>query len=154
MGNARRLGRGTKPNINDQALPNLLRTELFVRTLSLMKLRMRYHLAGTVTRLNVEHRTPNIERWIVMTLRFVDLMTSESKNPPSAEKAYSAFLDWPFDPVRLSTGRIRYSTLDVQCSMLDVHFLVDPIYEFLLRSDWTLAASGCAHIQKPRFTML
>jgi len=42
-----------------------------------MKLRMRYHLARTVNRLNVEHRTSNIERRILMTLRFIDFKTSE-----------------------------------------------------------------------------
>jgi len=40
----------------------------------------------------------------------------------SAEKAYTAFF---------LIDRIHYSTLDVQCSMLDVHFFVDPIYETL-----------------------
>jgi len=35
-----------------------------------MKLRMRSRLAGAVKRLNVEHRTPNFERRILMTLRF------------------------------------------------------------------------------------
>ena len=32
---------------------------------------MKLHVAGTVNRLNVEHRTPNIERPILMTLRFI-----------------------------------------------------------------------------------
>jgi hypothetical protein len=35
--------------------------------------RMKLHVAGTVNILNVEHRTPNIERRILMTLRFIDL---------------------------------------------------------------------------------
>jgi len=48
-----------------------------------MKLHMRYHLAGTVTRLNVEHRTPNIERRILMTLRFIDFIISEPQNTDS-----------------------------------------------------------------------
>ena len=42
-----------------------------------MKLRMRYHLARTVNRLNIEHRTSNIERRMLMTLRFIDFKTSE-----------------------------------------------------------------------------
>jgi len=33
---------------------------------------MKLRLAGTVNRLNVEHRTPNIERPILVTLRFID----------------------------------------------------------------------------------
>jgi hypothetical protein len=37
-------------------------------------------LAGTVNRLNLEHRTPNIERPILMTLRFIDFTTSELQN--------------------------------------------------------------------------
>ena len=37
-------------------------------------------LAGTVKRLNVEHRTPNIERSILMTLRFIYFKTSEPQN--------------------------------------------------------------------------
>jgi hypothetical protein len=41
---------------------------------------MRFNLAGTVNRLNVEHRTSNIERPILMALRFIDLKTSESQN--------------------------------------------------------------------------
>jgi hypothetical protein len=34
--------------------------------------RMKLRLAGTVKRLNVQHRTSNIERPILMTLRFID----------------------------------------------------------------------------------
>jgi hypothetical protein len=41
---------------------------------------MKLDLAGTVNRLNVEHRTPNIERRILMTLRFIDFKTSEPQN--------------------------------------------------------------------------
>jgi hypothetical protein len=33
--------------------------------------RMKLRLAGTVKRLNVEHRTSNIERRILMPLRFI-----------------------------------------------------------------------------------
>jgi hypothetical protein len=33
--------------------------------------RMKLRVAGTVKRLNVEHRTSNIERPILMTLRFI-----------------------------------------------------------------------------------
>jgi len=41
---------------------------------------MKLRLPGTVKRLNVEHRTPNIERRILMTLRFIDFKTSEPQN--------------------------------------------------------------------------
>jgi hypothetical protein len=39
--------------------------------------RMKLRLAGTVNRLNVEHRTSNIERPILMALRFIYFKTSE-----------------------------------------------------------------------------
>jgi hypothetical protein len=42
--------------------------------------RMKLHLDGTVNRLNVEHRTSNIECPILMTLRFIDFKTSEPQN--------------------------------------------------------------------------
>ena len=35
--------------------------------------RMKLRLAGTANRLNIEHRTSNIERRILMALRFFDL---------------------------------------------------------------------------------
>jgi hypothetical protein len=38
---------------------------------------MKLDLAGTVNGLNVEHRTSNIERPIMMTLRFIYFKTSE-----------------------------------------------------------------------------
>jgi hypothetical protein len=41
--------------------------------------RMKLRLPGTVKRLNVEHRTSNIERRILMTLRFIYFKTSESR---------------------------------------------------------------------------
>ena len=49
---------------------------------------MKLHVAGTVNRLNVEHRTFNIERPILMTLRFIDFITSEPLNtePQSFEE--------------------------------------------------------------------
>jgi hypothetical protein len=37
---------------------------------------MKLRLGGTVNGLNVEHRTSNIERPILMTLRFIDFKTS------------------------------------------------------------------------------
>ena len=42
--------------------------------------RMKLRLAGPVKRLNVEHRTSNIERRILMTLCFIDFKTSEPQN--------------------------------------------------------------------------
>ena len=77
-----------------------------------------------------------------MTLRFVDLITNESQIAArvehsrveirsvdsllgfvatSAKQAYAVFF--------FKIDRIHYLTLDVQGSMLDVHFFVDPIYE-------------------------
>jgi hypothetical protein len=60
-----------------------------------MKLRMRLRQTGVVTPpdgrkdLNVEHRTPNIERRILMTLRFIDFITSEPQ--PALSRAESKF---------------------------------------------------------------
>jgi hypothetical protein len=42
--------------------------------------RMKHRLAGTVNRFNVEHRTSNIERPMLMTLRFIDFKTNEPQN--------------------------------------------------------------------------
>ncbi len=52
---------------------------------------MKLRLAGAVNRLNIEHRTSNIERRILMTLRFIYFKTIESQNtdqqnPPKAAK--------------------------------------------------------------------
>jgi hypothetical protein len=41
---------------------------------------MKLRLAGTANRLNVEHRTSNTERPILMTLRFIDFKTNEPQN--------------------------------------------------------------------------
>jgi hypothetical protein len=41
---------------------------------------MKLRLAGTVNRMNVEHRTFNIERPILMALRFIYFKTSEPQN--------------------------------------------------------------------------
>ena len=57
-----------------------------------MKLRMRLRQTRVVSppggrnALNVEHRTPNIKRRILMTLRFIDFKTSEPRNYPPADK--------------------------------------------------------------------
>jgi hypothetical protein len=50
---------------------------------------VKIRLAEAVHSLNVEHRTSNIERRILMTLRFVDFITNESRNSPPAEKIRS-----------------------------------------------------------------
>jgi hypothetical protein len=85
---------------------------------------MKLRLAGTANRLNIENRTSNIERRILIALHFLDLETNESQNPPKADKFRRM--------VSLCTAffkidRIHYSMLDVQCSMFDVHFLVNPL---------------------------
>jgi len=41
---------------------------------------MKLHLTGTANRLNVEHRTSNFERPILMALRLIYIETSEPKN--------------------------------------------------------------------------
>jgi hypothetical protein len=55
---------------------------------------MKLRLAGTVNRLNVEHRTSNTERPILMTLRFIDFKTNEPQNTeqqPATSSAESNF---------------------------------------------------------------
>ena len=58
---------------------------------------MKLRLAGTVNRLNVEHRTSNIEHPILMTLRLIDFKTSEPQ--ALVPRVARFFLNWPFDPV-------------------------------------------------------
>jgi len=41
---------------------------------------MKLFLAETAKRLNVEHRTSNVERPILMTLRFIYFKTSQPQN--------------------------------------------------------------------------
>jgi hypothetical protein len=109
---------------------------------------MKLRLSGAVKRLNVEHRTSNIERPILMTLRFIDFKTSEPQlaTSPSAssglEYVESSRIEFRRKAsllqrrrllrVLLSSfnkiDRIHYSMLDVQCSMFDVH-------QFLFRFD-------------------
>jgi hypothetical protein len=48
---------------------------------------MKHRLAGTVNRLNVEHRTSNIERPILMTLRFTDFKTNEPQPATSSAES-------------------------------------------------------------------
>jgi flagellar basal body-associated protein FliL len=45
-----------------------------------LKPHLKLRLAETANRLNVEHRTSNIERRILMALRFIDFETSQSQN--------------------------------------------------------------------------
>jgi hypothetical protein len=52
----------------------------------ILKPYMKLCLAGTANRLNVEHRTPNIERPILMTLRFIYFKTNQPQNQPEADK--------------------------------------------------------------------
>jgi hypothetical protein len=48
---------------------------------------MKLRLAGRANRLNVEHRTSNIERRILMALRFIDFKTNEPQ--PATSSAVS-----------------------------------------------------------------
>jgi len=92
-----------------------------VETTDTLTPRMKFHLIGTVKRLNIEHRTSNIEHPILMTLRFIDLKTSEPQNPPKADK---------FQRVdSLCSVFFKLTEFIIRCSMFDVHFLVDPLYE-------------------------
>jgi hypothetical protein len=52
---------------------------------SALTLRMKLRVAGPVKRLNVEHRTSNIEHPILMVLRLIYFETSELQNQPEAD---------------------------------------------------------------------
>ncbi len=54
---------------------------------------MGFRLAVTVNRLNVEHPTSNIERPILMTLRFIDFKTSEPQ-PVTSPSVVSSRLNY------------------------------------------------------------
>lgn len=97
---------------------------------------------ATVKKLNVEHRTSNIEHRILMTLRFIDFKTSEPQNPPKADKfrrvdplaqrrrlrrvLLSLFLNRPFDtkahdrPFDTKAHDRQNTLFDVRRSMLMV----------------------------------
>jgi len=77
---------------------------------------MKFHLVGTVKRLNIEHRTSNIEHPILMTLRFIDLKTSEPQNPPKADKFQRVDLLCSVF-FKLTEFIIRCWTFNVRCSM-------------------------------------
>jgi hypothetical protein len=86
---------------------------------------MKLRLVGTVYRLNVEHRTPNIERPILMTLRFIYFKTSQPRRRRNL-KTQNFEGKIRFAQSFFFIDRIHYSMLDVQCSMFDVHFLINP----------------------------
>jgi hypothetical protein len=54
---------------------------------------VKLRLAGTANRLNIGHRTSNIERRILMALRFIESKTSESQPATSPSVASSGFKD-------------------------------------------------------------
>ena len=81
--------------------------------------------AEVVNSLNVEHRTSNIERRILMTLRFIDFITNGSQNPP-AKQAYAVFF------FKLTEYLIRCWTFNVRCSTF-ISFFSDQTGRFLAR---------------------
>jgi hypothetical protein len=82
---------------------------------------MKRGLIGTLNRLNIEHRTSNIERRILMTLRFIDFKTNQLQNtePQDFEKlicfAQSFF--------KLIEFIIRCWTFNVRCSTFTSFFI-------------------------------
>ena len=81
---------------------------------------IKLRLAGTVNSrerrtLNVQHRTSNIDDATLYP--FKNKRTTEFQRVDSLCSVF------------FSIGRIHYSLLDVQCSMLDVHFLFTLLYE-------------------------
>jgi len=75
---------------------------------------MKLRLAGTANRLNVEHRTSNIERRILMALRFIESKTSESQNLEGWFCFAQPFL------IDRSTLSLDPEALDGQNTLLDV----------------------------------
>ena len=86
---------------------------------------MKLRLAGTIKRLNVEHRTSNIEPPILMALRFIYFKTSKTQNtdPQNFERLYSLAQRRRLRRVLLNLFLkvteyiIRCWTFNVQCSM-------------------------------------
>jgi hypothetical protein len=104
---------------------------------------MKLHIVGTANRLNLEHRTSNIEHRILNTLRFIDfkLNRTTARASRSALSRSPRVHDRGAHSQRAKSNRIlqvrwivlgqfliyriHYSTLDVRCSMFDVHsFLI------------------------------
>jgi hypothetical protein len=88
---------------------------------------MKLRLAGTEKRLNVEHRTSNIDdATLYLILKQANRIISKGSFAPGLRSLFGGVgllnLFYKIDP-------IHYSMLDVQCSMFDVHFLVNPSYE-------------------------
>jgi hypothetical protein len=97
-------------------------------------------LGRNSVKINVEHRTSNIERRILMALRFIDLETSESLPAMSSAKPNFEKLIC----FAQSFLNRQNSLFDVGSSTFDVNFLVYPFYEtilpkFLLRLNWPLS---------------
>ncbi len=85
---------------------------------SLLTPRVKLHVVGTAKRLNIEHRTSNIERRILMTLRFIYLKTSEPQPATSsAESNFEGQVRFAQFFFKLTEFIIRCWTFDVQCSM-------------------------------------
>jgi hypothetical protein len=81
---------------------------------------MKLELAGTVNRLNVEHRTSNIERRIMMTLRFIYFKTSQphlAMSPESSQVEFRRLV--PLCPAFILNS--QNTLFDVGRSMFDVH---------------------------------
>jgi hypothetical protein len=70
---------------------------------------MKLQMAGTAKGLNVEHRTSNIERRILMTLRFIYFKTSEPQNVEVWFRFAQSFKNRQNTLLRYSTFIIRYS---------------------------------------------
>jgi hypothetical protein len=96
---------------------------------------MKPHIAGTVNRLNVEHRTSNIERPILKALRFIYFTTSEPQ--PATSSAVSnieqeisndevwnrcAQFFFKYNNDRIPYFDIRYSLFDIRYSLFQSFF--------------------------------
>jgi len=93
---------------------------LYETTLGRLPARRAYSSERTVKRLNVEHRTPNIERRILMTLRFIYFKTSESLNFEGHIRSCSAGACAACCSVFFKIDRIHY--FEIRHSLFDIRF--------------------------------
>ena len=96
-----------------------------------LNLHMKLSLAGTAKRLNVEHRTSNIEHRMMMALRFIDFKTSEPQNFEGWFRFVQPFLNWK--NTLLDVGR---SMFDVRRSFFSKHLISNTLPKFHFRLDW------------------
>jgi hypothetical protein len=99
---------------------------------------MKLRLPGTVNRMNVEHRTSNIERPVLMALRFIYFKTSEPQNtelqPATSPSAVSSGpMGSPRRARGLSLSKVPSRILKASFALLSHYFILS---EYIIRC-WT-----------------